>query len=440
MEGILLTMKEVRVNDVMAKLVAKNIKIKDAMRLLGLSKRQILRKKKAYIEDGIKSVPHKSRNKPTGKGYPKELKDKIIELYEEEYLGWNFCHFNDFLEDEHNIKVSDTFIYNLLTSSGFESPHKYKQRKTSHPPRKRRENAGELIQCDASEHPWFFEDDKYYFLHGGIDDSTGIVTGAYFAFQETIVGYQMVMYQTIQGYGIPEELYTDYRTIFKSNKKELSIEEELLGKTINNTKFAKMLERLGTGIISTDSPQAKGRIERLWRTFQDRLYKELKKKNINTIKEANDYLIKVFIPKYNTRFASIINDNKNSFVKVDSNFDFNTELAVWEEKSIYRNCYLRINKKYYVIYDNGKPAYITTKNKVRVYTFLDGSTNVLFNDKFYTTKIIDIEFEKKKNIKSLKSQAEINALKTHKPASSHPWKNCSPNPRLPKLWQIPNHV
>lgn len=136
-------------------------------------------------------------------------------------------------------------------------------RKTSHPPWERKEYAGELIQVDASKHKWFFGDDNYYHLHGSIDDSTGIVTGCYFTKEENIFGYQMVLYQTIKNYGIPECLYSDYRTVFQSNKKELSIEEELQGKQIENTRFTNMLKHNGIDIISTTNPMVKGRIERL---------------------------------------------------------------------------------------------------------------------------------------------------------------------------------
>lgn len=188
-ERITLTMKEQRINDILVKLLNGEISISDASRLTGLSERQIYRKKKSYKDLGVQSITHKSRNKPTGRGYSNELKDKIINLYLEQYNDWNFYHFNDVLEDYHNIKVSDSFIYNLLTSNGIESPHKYKHRKLSHPPRQRREYAGELIQVDASKNQWFYNDDNYYYLHGGIDDATGIVTSCFFAEQETIFGY-----------------------------------------------------------------------------------------------------------------------------------------------------------------------------------------------------------------------------------------------------------
>lgn len=421
-------MKEQRINNIIVKLLAGEIKITDAVRLSGLSERQIYRKKKDYILNGISSIPHKSKNIPNGKGYSKEFKDKVLKLYQEEYPGWNFHHFNDTLEDYHDIKVSDSFIYNLLTSNDIDSPYKYKQRKESHPPRERKENAGELIQCDASQHPWFYLDGKYYYLHGGIDDATGIVTGAYFAEQESIYGYQMIMKQTISNYGLPLCLYTDFRTIFQSNKKFLTLEEEIAGKQINNTRFTNMLNHLGVDIKSTSEPRSKGRIERLWRTFQDRLYKELKKLNINSIEKANDYLINVFLPKYNVRFAFPIDNNRNVFISLDTTFDFNRELAVWKDYSIHHNCYLRFDNKYHVILDSsGNNAYINTNEKVKVYTFLDGSTHVLFNNIFYDIKQVKIlskeEFVSK--LSSPKKQVDWSAQNKINSQKSH-WRNGLP--------------
>ena len=425
-ERITLTMKEQRINDILVKLIAKEITTNDAIRLTGLSERQIYRKKKAYKENGIKSIPHKNKNRNTGRGYSKELKIKILTLYTEEYNGWNFYHFNDTLQDYHNIEVSDSFIYNLLTSNGIESPHKYRKRKTSHPPRERKENAGELLQVDASKHQWFYGDDTFYYLHGAIDDSTGIVTSCFFAEQETIFGYQMVMKETMMNYGIPECLYTDFRTVFKSNKKELTLEEELAGKQIKNTRFANMLEHIGTDIISTINPRAKGRIERLWRTFQDRLYNELKKKNIKTIEEANRYLKEVFIPKYNTRFALPLDNNKNRFICLDESFDYNKELAIWSEHKVYHNSYFKYDKNYHVILDNNQKCYIPTSDKVKVYTFLDGTNHVLFDDKWYDVKTIK-EFQKElpRTIPYQKVIEEIPSPKTQKQNNS-PWRKGLP--------------
>ena len=419
---IILNEKEQRMNNIIIKFISKEINIRQACRLTGLSERQIYRKQKAYKENGIISIPHGLKINPSKKGYSKELEDKIIKLYNEEYFGWNFHHFNDFLEDYHKIKVSDSYIYNLLTKNGIESPYKYKIRKSSHPPRPRRENAGELIQVDASKHKWFYGNDNYYYLHGGIDDATGTVVSAFFAKEETIFGYQMIMKDIVLNYGIPECLYTDYRTVFKSPKRELSLEEEIEGKEIKNTRFANMLNHLGTDIISTIDPRSKGRIERLWRTFQDRLYKELKKKNITTLEKANLYLNEVFLPKYNSRFAFNIDYNKYSFIKVDNSFDFNKELALYSEHKVYHNSYLRFDKSFHIILDNNNKTFLPTSNSVKVYTFVDGSNHVLFNDKFYDLKSIkDYQIEFKKCSSSIKTTTSI------KPKSNNsPWRKGLP--------------
>ena len=163
-ERITLTMKEQRMNDILVKLIAGEIKTSDAVRLTGLSERQIYRKKKDYKLYGVQSIPHKNKNKSTGKGFSNNFKKKIVDLYLNEYNEWNFHHFNDTLEDFHNIVVSDSFIYNLLTSNGIESPCKHKKQKTSHPPRERKECAGELVQIDASKHKWIYGDDNYYMV------------------------------------------------------------------------------------------------------------------------------------------------------------------------------------------------------------------------------------------------------------------------------------
>ena len=177
--SITLNQKEQRLNDIITKFISKEIDIRQTCRLSGLSERQVYRKQKAYKEKGIESIPHGLKLNPSKKGYDSKLKERIVKLYNEEYFGWNFHHFNDALEDDYKIIVSDSFIYTLLTSKGIASPYKYKSKKKFHPPRPRRENAGELIQVDASKHQWLYGDENYYYLHGGIDDATGKVTSCF---------------------------------------------------------------------------------------------------------------------------------------------------------------------------------------------------------------------------------------------------------------------
>ena len=247
-----------------------------------------------------------------------------------------------------------------------------------------------MLQMDASTYDWL-STGGFLSLHGAIDDATSRVTGLVLQEQETCMGYQLVLADTIMDYGIPELLYTDYRTVFQSNKKlseEEKLEAELDGKNLNATRFANMCSRLGISIDSTLSPQAKGRIERLWNTLQDRLPKELKKANITTIKEANQYIKDVFLPHYNDKFASSINCNRNYFVKVDKRvFNANRDLALCVKRKVLHHCYIRIDNKCLVILNkDNQPIRINTKSAVDVFTCLDGTYYMEYDSKRYKLK------------------------------------------------------
>lgn len=394
---------------------------------LGLSIRQVQRKKKAYLAEGMSSIIHKSKNKPTDRGFGKDFAEKILALYKEEYNGWNFCHFGDALEDDCRIFVSDSYLYKLLTSSGIKSPARKKHKPRSHPPRVRRENAGELVQVDASKHRWLYGSDDYFHLHGAIDDSTGIVTACVMMKEETILGYQTLMVDTIKRYGIPECLYTDYRTIFQSGKtnKEMSLEDYVAGKKVNDTRFAAMWNKLGSSITSTINPCAKGRIERLWRTFQDRLLKEIYKNKISTMEEANQYINKIFLPRYNARFASSINCNRNYFIPVPKDFDFNCKLAIWDNRKILNGCYVSVDGKYYVVRRDGKAIYTTSQDKFPVYLYLDGTRHLYYNGKMCDLELVPQKLAKPKIAKIVKPKLKLET-KTTRAKSNSPWGKWNP--------------
>lgn len=382
MEVPIFTMREVKRIKVLQQLIAKQITNQQAADSLELTIRQVQRLKKAYLDQGDIVVIHKLRDKPSGRAYNQELRDYIIELYANECPGWNFSHFNDCLEDDYDITVSDRYVYNLLTAAGYKSPRKKKRKKKAHPPRDRKENAGELLQTDASIHPWIVLEDakggiRKYALHGIIDDATNIVTAVELFDEETNIGYQSILAETIRNYGIPECLYTDFRTVFQSPKKlteEEKIEAELTGKELGATRFANMCKRIGIGIISTREPQAKGRIERLWESFQDRLTKELLRKGITTKEEANRYIRETFLPRYNKRFASQIDYNKNLFVPVGKDFNYNEELALSVKRKALKGCYISLDGQYYILQtEDGKTVNLPVNTTLEVFTCLDGT-------------------------------------------------------------------
>ena len=417
MEGLItLNKKEQRKNDILIKYINKEISIHDITKLLGITDRQVRRIKADYLRNGISSIPHKNKYLIPHNKTDSDLIDKIIDLYKEYYFGWNFRHFNDILKSKYNIFVSHSFIYNSFTKVGIISPRCKKKNRTPHPPRPRRETFGELLQIDASIHKWF--GDSISALHAAIDDATGMVLGAYFDYQETTHGYYKMLEQVLTCYGIPKELYSDNRTVFRSPKKELSVDEELKGISINKTNFEVAISKLGISLITTSSPMAKGRIERLWGTLQDRLINEMKRLNIQTIEEANKFL-KVYIPKHNEQFALQSDNIKSSFTILDSTLDLNMVLSMRNKFMVHRYCYLSCNNGYFVIMDGETPAFIDTKSKVDLVTTLEKKQVVEFNNKSYSIKPV-LSIPKQSN-------QYVKKGRIYKPqADNHPWRNIKP--------------
>src|SRR6056297_1276889 len=278
------------------------ITTEQAANYLGLSTRQILRLKKGVREFGAHALIHKNSGRKPHHAICDSLREKIIFLKgSHPYANANFQHFQELLAEYEKIKISYSALYALLTKSGIKSPKK-RRRFTHHRRRKRKTAEGLLVQLDASPFDWL-SDGRVYHLHGGIDDATGQILSLYLAEGECLEGYFQMMHLMLELFGIPVGLYSDRHTIFFSPKKDkLSLEDQLAGKRVNLTQFGRAMNQLGIQMIAARSPQAKGRIERLWQTLQSRLTVELKYHGIKTIQQANPFL-REYIPKFNARFA-----------------------------------------------------------------------------------------------------------------------------------------
>jgi len=378
-------MSDINKISIIKSVVAGDLTNAEAAKRLGLTSiRQVQRLKQKYKESGAAALVHQARGKPSNRAIDNTVKQQIINYYEQEYLGWNFCHFIDQVAIDHHFYVKYHLVYDTLTRVGHYSPRSHKHKPKTHPPRARKENAGEMLQIDASSYDWLGTGTMLS-LHGAIDDATGRVTGLVLSEAETCRGYQLVLADTILDYGLPELLYTDFRTVFKVSKR-LTEEEKLNGKQLGATRFANMCARLGIAIESTLSPQAKGRIERLWNTLQDRLPKELKKKHLTTIKEANQYIKDVFLPRYNDTFASAIDCNRNHFVKVNKRiFNASRDLALSAKRTVLHHCYVRIDNKCLVILDQKhQPVHFNITTPVDVFACLDGTYYLEYNGVRYT--------------------------------------------------------
>ena len=414
-----MTQKEMTRLRVINQTIDKVITIREAAELLNLSERQVIRLKKGVLKEGPAFIIHKNRGRKPQHALSDELINTIITLKKtEKYKDVNFNHFVDLLMENENIKVSYSSVYRILTKEGISSPRKHRKRKAHHR-RKRMSQKGMLVQIDASKHDWI-DGLPPFTLHGAIDDATGEILALFFTQEECMEGYFEIIRQIITNHGVPLTLYSDRHTIFVSpNDGKLSIEEQLAGKTANLTQFGRAMEELGINIIKARSPQAKGRIEKLWDTLQSRLKAELKIYGINSIEAANAFLPR-FIESYNKRFGVEPENPQPAFRLLDPAINLDYILCIKERRTIIEGSAFSYKGKYYQLVKDGKKVPAMPKAKL----------TVLFSPKigvkaFYAGIVYDTLILEDRPKKQALQQAEHKSEKKHnpvKPAPDHPWK------------------
>src|SRR5690554_2174593 len=349
-----MTQKEITRLRVINQTIDKVITVKEAAELLDLSERQVLRLKKGVLKEGTSFIIHKNRGRKPKHAICDELKEQIIELKKTKYQEANFNHFKELLKEHEEIDVGYSTVYRILTQAGIKSPMKHRKRRAHHR-RERKPQEGMLVQIDASPHKWILGGGSFD-LHGAIDDATGKILALHFTPNECMEGYFEIMHQIVNNHGIPTSIYCDRHSIFVSpNDGKLSIDEQLEGKTVKLTQFGRAIDELGITMIKAYSPQAKGRIERLWGTLQSRLVVEFKIRNITTMEDANAFLAE-FIDKYNEKFGVEPENSKSAFRDLDPNINLDYILCIKEERMIINDSGFSYGGQYYQLTKNGKKA------------------------------------------------------------------------------------
>ena len=283
--------------------LAHKITMQEARSKLGLSRRQVMRIVKEVRESGsaVHYLKEKILQEPHNK-IPQDIRNKILTLAIGELKDYNYAHMRDILAEDYHIFVSRSTVERLCKAHDISSPRK-KNKPRKYRRRNRRDCTGELVQLDASKEKWFYGDNCYYHLHGAIDDATGKIVGLFFCNEECLLGYTQILLQMNRSFGLPLAFYTDGRSVFEYKKRPATLEEELLETAPKfETNFARGCRAHNIDLITARTPQAKGRIERLWGTLQDRLLKDMKRKGIVTPEEANRFLPD-YICAYNAKYA-----------------------------------------------------------------------------------------------------------------------------------------
>lgn len=371
-----LTMKEVNKYRVITEVIQKHLKAKDAAKILKCSERQVYRMKARVVKEGAQGVIHKTKGKRGPRWITEKLKDKINKLYKSKYEGFNITHMTEFLNEEEKIKISRESLRSILIDSGLYAP--WKKQPNKH--RQWREPSlreGQMLQFDTSDHEWLEKRGPRLCLIGGIDDATSNCPGARFALSDSSIENMRVLKRIVEIKGIPLVFYCDKDANFKATKYE-SIYQQLSGED-GQTQIERALKELGVEIIYAGSPQAKGRVERAWGTFQDRLCSELRLHNISTIEAANHYLLEEYIPKHNRKFSHPAKESGSAYRPLPKGLNLNNIFCIKYERTVAADNTVAYRTKCYQILPNSYRIGFA-KAKVIVHQWLDGSIHIFYKD------------------------------------------------------------
>jgi len=384
-----------------------HISQKAAALMLGLSERQVRRLVRAVKEEGDIGVVHKSRGRRSNRKKPDKMRSKVLSLYGRRYHGFGPTLAAEKLLERDGIKLSDESLRKWLIEAGLW----VKKRKRSGHRRWRERKAcfGEMVQMDGSHHDWLEGRGPKLVLMGYIDDATNKVYGRFYDYEGTLPAMDSFK-GYIKRYGLPQSVYLDRHTTYKSTKK-LTVEEELEGLEEPLSQFERGLKELGVEVIHAYSPQAKGRIERLFGTLQDRLVKEMRLMGIKTKEEANDFL-KGYLPVYNKRFEVRAANETNVHVKLPRGFDLDKYLCVKTGRTMRNDNTLSHNGKLYQIED------IVKTKKVWVEERVNGTMRITSGS--FTLHYKEITGSPERNWQPPAKRPQIR--KPNIPSKDHPWR------------------
>ena len=342
--------------------------------VLGVTERQSYRIKARVREEGVKGVVHGNRGRRCRFKLSEKTERKVVELARGKYRGFNDHHLTEKLEEQEGIELSREKVRRVLRAQGISSPRK--RRAPKHRSRRvRREAEGMMVQIDGSPHDWLEGRGPYLCLVGAIDDATSKVAGAFFEEQETSAAYFRLFLEIGRARGLPTSAYADRHSIFFTER-EPTIDEELSGKQ-PKTQVGRALEELGVTLIPAGSPQAKGRIERLWGTFQDRLVSELRLAGAKNKEQAQAVLEK-FLPQYNRRFSkpavkALPAWRKLEAKRLEQSLCFKYQRTVAKDNTVqFGGALFQIPKP--------SPYRSYANKKVQVHVLLDGSVELFYQE------------------------------------------------------------
>ena len=405
---ITMSRKEARRLHIIHQALEKKLTHIEAASLMGLSDRQLRRMIKRIRHEGDGGICHRTRGKTSNHRIPTKIKDKALTLFRERYADFNMVHATEKLFEVHGITVNDETLRLWLNQA--EIPYKKRTVRKHRQRREPRAHYGELVQIDGSHHDWFEGRGPICVFMGYIDDATNTVFGRFYDYEGTIPAMDS-MKRYIKRYGMPQSVYVDKHTTYKSWA-EPTIEEQLADHR-PMSQFEKSMADLAIDVIHANSPQAKGRVERLFRTLQDRLVRELRLAGISSVEKANAFLT-TYLPTYNRRFKKPAASAADLHRTAPHSRELDRILCIREERTVRNDFTIAHNGALYQI------AEPTRAQKVMVEERVDGTLHISYKGQDLTYREII-----KQPTKELPELLVIPERKPFIPSSDHPWRTPS---------------
>jgi len=363
--------------DAIGRIAAGEMTVEEAAKVLGLSRRQVQRIRGRVEKRGKEAVVHGNRGRRSGRRTPERIAKKVVAMAKGKYGGFNDQHLCECLAEAEQVELSRSTVRRILRAAGVAAvrrrrPSKHRRR------RDRKPRAGMMIVWDGSRHDWLEGRGPMLCLIGAVDDATSeLLPGAHFEMQETGAGYLRVLRAIVEEKGIPLSAYGDQHSALKRNDDHWTLEEELRGEQ-DPTQVGRALKALEIERIDALSPQAKGRIERVWGTLQDRLVSELRRANAKTADEANAVL-KRYMPGHNRRFAIPPAESIPAWRPVRSGVDIARTCAFHYQSTVFNDNTVRLQGQIIDI-PPGRGGRGYAKKQVEVVQLLDGTWRVYWKD------------------------------------------------------------
>lgn len=405
-DRIVMSMKEVRRGHTLHQVLGGKLKQAEAAEVMGLSERQIRRLVKRVRREGDQGLLHRSRGRPSNRALDTRVKGRVLKLCETKYADFGPTLASEKLSESEGIHLSDETLRLWLRAAGVAYPMRKKRPHRKW--RERKKHYGEMVQMDGSHHPWFEDRGPVCVLMAYVDDATGKVFAQFHEYEGTYPAMDSLK-GYLKHYGVPISVYLDKHTTYKSPSKA-TLSEELEGRK-PMSQFERALSELGVKVIHAQSPQAKGRIERLFNTFQDRVIKEMRLVGIKTLKEGNCFL-EGYLPIYNQRFAIPAASAADLHRPAPPHRELAGILCLKTERTLRNDRTVVLRRQLYQVLDRTRALRVIVEER------FDGTLYITYQGQRLRYQAIAL---RPKQI--LKAPKPPNEAPRSRPASNHPWRN-----------------